>query len=237
MDTLKAALKWTAMMVIMGNTQLNAATLVESMNNTVANGTIDGSDLTNSNWSSVEGFQIDPDEGSTVDWHQISIANDTNNYYIRYQMNASPALDFNLRMFFDTDLDRGTGYIGGDAQFSVGAEFMIEGGTLYAFTSSDQVIWGWNPVTPGGAVSDGSYPQDYSLGVPISSLGTNTFNFLLFSEGTIPDVGAYRDYYVDSSNQGNAGGYLQYTTVPEPGTVLLIGLGLGAVLLYRKRQA
>jgi hypothetical protein len=42
---------------------------------------------------------------------------------------------------------------------------------------------------------------------------------------------------VDSSEFGDSGGYLQYSTVPEPGTVMLIGLGLGAVLLYRKRRA
>lgn len=234
METLKAALKWTAMMAIMGSIQLNAATLVESLNNTVANGTIDGSDLTNSNWSSVTGFQIDPNEGSTVDWHQISIANDTNNYYIRYQMNASPALDFNLRIFFDTNLSRSSGYIGGGGQFSVGAEYMIEGSSLYVFTGGEQTTWSWDFVGPLGA--DGSYPQDYTLGVSIAALGTNTFNFLLFSEGTVSG-NPYRDYYVDSSELGDAGGYLQYTTVPEPGTVVLIGLGLGAVLLYRKRRA
>jgi hypothetical protein len=235
MEPLKAALKWTAMMAIMGSTQiLNGATLVETLNNTVADGTIDGSDLTNSNWSGVVGYQTDPNEGSTVDWHQISIANDTNNFYIRYQMNASPALDFNLRIFFDTDLDRGTGYIGGDAQFSVGAEFMIEGATLYQFTGAGQTVWGWSTIGSLGA--DGSYALDYTLGIPIASLDTDTFNFLLFSEGNIGGS-PYRDYYVDSSDLGDSGGYLQYSTVPEPGAVVLIGLGLGAVLLYRRRKA
>jgi PEP-CTERM motif len=234
MKTLKSAVKWGAMMAIMGSTQVHAATLVQSLNNTVANGTIDGSDLTNSNWSSVVGFQTDPNEGSTVDWHQISIANDTSNFYLRYQMNASPTLDFNLRMFFDTDLSRSTGYIGGDAQFSVGAEYMLEGASLYRFTSSDQIIWGWEWV--GTLAYDASYPQDYSLGVSISTLGTNTFNFLVFSEGSI-DGSGYRDYYLDSANLGNAGGYLQYTTVPEPGTVALFGLGAGVLLLYRRRRA
>lgn len=235
MDKIKAALKWTAMMAIMGSTQLNAATLVESLNNTVANGTINGSDLTNSNWSSVTGFQIDPNEGSTNDWHQLSIANDSDNFYFRYQMNASPGLDFNLRMFFDTDLNRNSGYLGGGAQFSVGAEYMVEGGSLYVFTGPDQTTWGWDWVGYYGA--DGSYPQDYTYTLTRAALGTETFNFLLFADGTIPGTGDYRDYYVDSAELGNAGGYLQYTTVPEPGTVALIGLGLGAVLFYRKRRA
>ena len=234
MDKLKATLKWTAMMAIMGITQLNAATLVQALNNTVANGTINGSDLTNSNWSSVTGFQTDPNEGSTNDWHQISIANDADNFYFRYQMNASPGLDFNLRMFFDTDLSRGSGYIGGGEQFSIGADFMVEGASLYAFIGSSQTTFDWVFVGYYGA--DASYPQDYTYTLSRTGLGTNTFNFLLFADGTVSG-NAYRDYYVDSSELGNAGGYLQYTTVPEPGTVALIGLGLGAVLLYRKRRA
>ncbi len=234
METLKLAIKWTAMMAILGSMQLNAAVLVQSLNNTVADGTIDGSDLTNSDWSGVTGFQIDPDEGSTVDWHQVSIANDTANFYLRYEMNASPGLDFNLRIFFDTDLSRGSGYIGGGGQFSIGAEYMIEGSSLYAFTGGEQTTWSWN--FAGSLGADGSYPQDYTLGLTIASLGANTFNFLLFSEGTVSG-NAYRDYYVDSAENGDSGGYLQYTTVPEPGAAGLIGLGLCGSMFFRKRRS
>lgn len=236
MDKIKAALKWTAMMVIMGSTQtLNAATLVESLNNTVANGTIITLNPAGSDWSSVQGYVIDPNENSSVDWHQVFIANDSEYLYVRYVMNASSMLDGSFRLMLDTDLNRSTGYIGGEGQLSVGAEFMIEGATVYGFTGGEsQTLWSWGS----GTLQDYAGSDNvYQFSISLAALGTDTFNFMLFADGDISGVGAYRDYYTDNAGLGDSGGYMQYSTVPEPGTVLLLGLGIGAVLLYRKRRA
>lgn len=225
------------LVVALGSTGLTSASaaLVESLNNTVTNGTI-VVDSSRSGWSGLTGFITDPNEGSTIDWHQITIANDSTNYYFRYVMNDSPALiDGNFRIFFDTDQNRSTGYIGGASEFSVGAEFMIEGATLYQFTGGTQDAWSWNWL--GLQSYNDGVTDDFVISTPIASFGTNTFNFMLFSDGFTNSV-AYRDFYVDSSNQGASGGWLQYTTVPEPGVSLLLGLGLGLALLgFRKKKS
>lgn len=210
------------------------AALVESLNNTVANGTIT-IDSSRTGWVGLTGFTTDPNEGSTVDWSQITIANDATNFYFRYVMNDAPLwINSNFRIFFDTDQKRSTGYIGGASEFSVGAEYMIESAYLYQFTGGTQDAWSWNYI---GAVSysDG-LANDMVLSTSISSLGTDTFNFMLFSEGTVGGD-AYRDFYVDSSNTGASGGWLQYTTVPEPSTGLLVAAGLLAASTLRRRRA
>lgn len=208
------------------------AALVESLNNTVANGTI-VIDSSRTGWTGLTGFTNDPNEGSTVDWHQITIANDSTHYYFRYLMNASPqAIDGTMRILFDTDQDRSTGYIGGASQFSVGAEYMIEGATLYKFIGGTPITWDWSGL--GLQSYNNGATNDFVISLPIASLGTNTFNFLLFSEG-FTNGNAYQDYYVDSSNTGATGGYLQYTTIPEPTTYLLVAFGLLATTFLRRR--
>lgn len=222
-----------AMGVLLAGLVSGQADLVESLNNTVTDGTII-IDSGRTDWNGLTGFVTDPDEGSTVDWHQVTIANDSTNYYLRYQMNETTAFDSNFRIFIDTDLDRGTGYIGGQSQFSLGAEYMIEGARLYSFNGGAQTTFSWLDL--GMQSYDASVPGDYEVGLAISSLGTQTFNFLLFGTGTV-GLDYYEDYYVDSANTGAAGGYLQYTTVPEPGVSVLCGMALGAVLLRRRPRA
>lgn len=218
----------TAGMMMAGMGSVSAA-LVESLNNTVTDGTII-IDSSRSGWAGLTPYVADPNEGLAEDWHQVTIANDDYNFYVRYEMNASAGWSGLLHMYIDIDLNRGTGFIGGESQFSVGAEFMLEGGSLWAFTGGSQTTWGWEWVS---YVGDGSVTNDYVASFSRADVTVNTFNFVLDAEQS---GGGTHDYYVDSSNQGASGGWLQYTAVPEPGTAVLCGFGLGAMLLRRRRR-
>lgn len=207
-----------------------SAALVESLSNVVSDGTIIiGSDR--SGWDGLTPYVADPNEGLLEDWHQVTIANDDYNFYVRYEMNSSDGWSGLLHMYIDIDLNRGTGFIGGESQFSVGAEFMLEGGSLWAFTGGSQTTWGWEWVS---YVGDGSVADDYVASFSRADVTVNTFNFVLDAEQA---GGGTHDYYVDSSNQGAGGGWLQYTTVPEPGVSVLFGLGLGTMLLRRRHRS
>jgi hypothetical protein len=212
-----------------------SADLVQSLSNVVADGTIviGGG---GSGWAGLTPFQADPNEGSTLDWHQVTIANDSSYFYFRYEMNAGTAYPaWQYALYLDTDLSRSTGFIGGSGQFSIGADVIIEGAGAYAFSPSAGTTWSIEGYL-GEAVY--SFNGDYSViefSVPISALGTDSFNFLLVGTGEAAG-NHYEDYYLDSSNQGISGGYLQYTAVPEPGALLLTTVGLGGVLVRRHHR-
>lgn len=210
-----------------------SADMVQSLSNVVADGTIiiGGG---GGGWTGLTGFQVDPNEGSTLDWHQVTVANDSTNYYFQYQMNAGTNYpDWQYAIYLDTDLSRSTGFVGGGGQFPIGADFMIQGASLYSYASAAGTDWSASTYLSSVTYSYTGGFATIEFSVPISTLGTDTFNFLLLGTGEISGS-YYEDYYVDSSNQGVTGGYLQYTAVPEPGTSFLAAFGLGAVLLRRR---
>jgi hypothetical protein len=234
MEKIKASIKCAAfVLAAVLSTQAQGSILVESLNNTVADGAI-VINPSRTDWTNLTPYVSDPNENSSVDWSQVTIANDSSNLYIRYLMNASTGLNTSTMFFIDTDSNRDTGYIGGSSQFSIGAEYMIQGATIYSFIGSTPITWDWNFI---GGVNYDTFPNtDMTFSLALSQIGSpTTFSFLLFSTGDI--LGSYyEDYYVDNANLGAAGGYLSYTTVPEPTTTALLlgGLALAGVRTLRR---
>lgn len=211
-------------------------TLLQTISNSVADGTLvmDGS---RSDWNGLTPFNTDPNEGSTQDWSVVTMANDTSNFYFRYQFNATTGLDGSAMIFLDTNNSRSSGYTGGGGKFPIGAEYMIQGASIYGYTGSG-TDWSWDNYL-GGVNYDTSVTNDFEFSLAQSTIGSiSTFSFVLFSQGTVGGS-YYEDYYPDSSDV-SSGGYFAYTTVPEPGTNMLILGGLGMLVgggrYLRRRQ-
>ena len=239
MNTLKITIRAVVVCLITTSAMKSEGqTLLQTISNPVADGTLvmDGS---RSDWNGLTAFNPDPNEGSNQDWSVGTIANDSTNFYFRYQFNATDGLDSNVMIFLDTDNSRSTGFIGGGAQLSIGAEFMIQGVSIYSYagTSTD---WAWNYL--GGVNYDTSIPNDFEFSMARSTIGSvASFSLVYLAQGNIAGT-PYDDYYPDSGNLGASGGYLAYTTVPEPATNLLILGGLGMLagsrrFLGRRREA
>jgi len=200
------------------------AAIIETQSNAVADGSINtsGGNNVRSDWAGVPGYVADANEGSTVDWSQVHVAHDSANFFLRYVMNSSAS-------GFLTDQARTTGFTGGGDQLPIGADFMIEGASLYAFGGgSNQTAFTWSFVQ--GLSYDDFPTNDQEMTVPRSSLGnTGAFDFVLFASGT-PE-----DYYPSTGNAGVAGGAFSYQ-VPEPAALALAAVG-GITMLRRRRRS
>jgi hypothetical protein len=178
--------------------------------------TIDGS---RADWSGLTAYPEDTTGESgipsyDVDWQRVTMAHsgDQNTLYVRYQQNT--AADFDAfpgfyNIYIDTDRDRGTGHIGiYGSELSLGADYLIQGSTIYAFSGALQTDFSWTSI--GSVTADNSFSSlDIEYSLALSTIGSPTdFYFLLYGDNNIN--GQTIDYYPDSSNQGASGGVFEY---------------------------
>lgn len=193
-------------------------------------------DDSRADWAGLTSFNSDSDDIPTsgdVDWNDITIAHDGANLYVRYEPYDGPGWGsaWRYHVLLDTDQNRNTGYIGGSSQFAIGADYMIEGATVFQFTSGNQNDWGgWSSV---GSGSSDENPSDIELGISQSLVGSPaSFYFIVWGDNS--GGGGTDDAHPDGGLSGAGGDYFQYA-IPEPLTASLIGLGLLVVLRMRRR--
>lgn len=211
----------------------HGASVVE-LSNPVTDGAINttGGNNDRSDWSSTIAFPTDPDEANAVDYSAITVAHDSTNFYLRQQLYRNDASGFisgTQVIMLDTDQSRATGYRGANDTFAVGAEYMLQGFTLYAYTGTG-IDWGWSPVV--SAVYDDFPINDHELSFARSDIGSPTgFDFI-----AITDYFGAGDAYVDGAQNGSTGNWLTYNTVPEPDASFLIAAA-GLLSVYRRRRS
>lgn len=192
---------------------------VATLNNTTDAIVIDGE---RADWASLEGFPEDTSGESgigptDVDWKRVTVANtpDARAFYVRVEMNVGA--DFVVypafyNIFIDVDKNRNTGYIGSDGQFPIGADYLIQGPNLFAFTGGAQTTFSWAMKT--SLTADNSLKnRDVTIAVPASAIERPaSFYFLLLGDNALSGHAA--DYYPDNADHGAGGGYFEYTTKP-----------------------
>jgi len=217
------------LLVAMG--ALSQADLIQTRSNPVGDGTM-AVDTGRGDWSGLTAFNADPDDAPAgeTDWQAVTIAHDSSSFYIRYLLHDGPGLNFRYNMLIDTDQNRGTGYIGDTSQFAVGAEYMVQGATLFQYTGSG-TDWFWSDL--GLKPWDESIANDVEIGFDQADIGSpESFDFVLWGDNATTD-----DMYDDTGAGGGSGGYFEYTTnIPEPSTAALVGLSLLAMLRLRRRR-
>ena len=224
-----------AILPVLVTTSAHGASLL-TVSNPVADNSIVTSAGNNdrSDWTSTTAFPTKPDQSNATDFQSITVAHDSTLFYVREQFYRTANSGFftgNQILLFDTDQNRANGYTGPLGNYSVGAEYLLEGTNLFAFTGGvNQTAFSWNWLA---TVSYDDFPlNDHELSFSRSLLGSPTAFDLI----AITDYYGGGDLYPSSATGGASGGYYTYTTVPEPGVALLGGLGLLVALRRRARD-
>lgn len=170
-----------------------------------------------SDWATVVAFAADSTGESgigpfDVDWLRVSLAHEPDGLlFVRYEL--ANGADFDsfpafYNIFVDTDHDRDTGYLGGGSQLAVGADYLIQGVSVFAFSGAGQTDFAWTFV--GAGTFDNSHTNlDLEMAVDPSQLGSPTsFAFVLVGDNELN--GNTQDYYPDTSGGGSGGGFFVY---------------------------
>lgn len=181
-------------------------------------------------WSTVSTLVTDPADASgnpETDFLVAKMASDATNLYLYYQTSATfdlNAIGFRFNVLFDTDQTATTGFklYGASAG---GFEYLFQGATLYTFLGTDNTnewSWGWSPT-----LAFGNSGNEAEFAISLTSLGLDpgdSVDFIIFGDNGTVDL--VPDSYGSS--------VISYTTIPEPGAVLLGGLGV--LVLFRRRK-
>ncbi len=178
----------------------------QTLSNPVANGSIvvTGNDRTD--WAGVPAYAADGVDtaGPEVDYSQVQVAHDDDNFYFRFQLNTSEFLSFRHNVFIDVDHDRNTGFRGSIDQLSVGADFLLQGSSVFSFSGASPTTWGWSFL--GTQPWDDFPTTDIETQIPRSLIGNpDGFDFVLFGDNTTT-----ADYYPNTGEGGAAGDLLRY---------------------------
>ncbi len=202
---------------------LTAGALVETNTNTleytVLAGQISNSGTTGAiivdgtfgDWAKYTAFGTKPSDitgvTNAVDWQNCGMANDAANFYLAYQNYNTVVLNAGYSTYIDTDNSRTTGFRGGGDNFPVGAEYVVQGNSIYKYTGSG-TDWSWSYVGACGSATSGSNAE---LSIPRSYLGNPTNLHLFFYGDNGVFGGSVADYYpMDASLVGGGGSYFTY---------------------------
>jgi len=178
----------------------------QTLSNPVANGAIvvTGNDRTD--WAGVPAYDADGTDtaGPEVDYSQVQVAHDDDNFYFRFQLDASGFFGFRHNVFIDVDQDRNTGFRGSIDEMSIGADFLLQGSSVFSFTGATPTTWGWNFL--GSQAWDDFPTTDIETQIPRSLIGDpDGFDFVLFGDNTVTP-----DYYPNNAITGAGGDLLRY---------------------------
>lgn len=146
-----------------------------------------------------------------VDWKDVTLAHDAQNLYLRVRVRE--AADFAAypafyNVFLDTDRNRATGYVGGSEQFSIGADLLLQGYTLFAFQGSSRTDFQWSPLGM-AAGHTGVEGKDLEIALPRGLLNDcRRFDFILYADNALSQHAP--DYYPDDADRGASGSFFTY---------------------------
>lgn len=224
---------------------LNAG--AELLSNPVADGAI-VIDADRSDWTDITRYTDDTQEGYPTDLGFVTMAHDSLNLYIRYQMySPSGAFSGVYRLLLDTDQNLSTGYNGQGSAYanSVGANIYVEGASVFEHTGGTQDAFVFNSLGSATFANTGAGAEDVEMAIPLALLGNpDAIDFVVWLDSNgdfgLSDESAPGgdDSFPNGVYQSLTKASATYVIVPEPASMALLALGGVAVFgRWRRRGA
>ena len=127
-------------------------------------------------WAGVPALINDPaDSPETVDILALYARRANGQIYLAMENEgAIPQLNYGFSWYLDTDLNPGSGF----AMFSIGADYLLEGSTLYRFAGANQGAWVWSVEGPVTSAVQGN-TAEFSLD-PAQLAGSTSFDTIFW---------------------------------------------------------
>jgi hypothetical protein len=156
----------------------------------------------------------DPKENATpCDWlefHARALPDGDINLAYRCAAPVNFSLGAAYSVYLDTDGNRDTGYRGSDRQFPLGAEYLLQGATLYRYNQdagyAGGTDWSWTSL---GLVAHHVTDDwaDFTLTADQLGVSTATVHIILVGDNTAADVGGNEnDLFPDQAFKGSGAG-------------------------------
>ena len=190
-----------------------------------------------SDWTALRSFGVDPqnfpvDATNQIDLTQIWLAHDSSNFYLAYQ-NYGPittnSVGWGYTLYLDVDSSRATGFRGTSNNFPIGADYMLQGNTVYQYTGTNGTDWNWSFI---GSPTWAAGSSNAEFSIPRAWIGNPSLVKLLFWGDNTAFGGSAEDVYPENAlNSGGGGGYLTYRILdvsnPVNGGAIVVNGNLG----------
>lgn len=184
--------------------------------------TIDG---IHAEWTNLTSFGTDAqDLTAGIDFLEAWIANDSSSYYFAHRMAGSTPLLWGHSVYLDTDQSRDTGFTGFDGSYPIGADYILEGGSLLRYTGLSNTEWSWEEI---GQMPASIVGSTIEVQVPMNALSdSEAFDLFYVGRGAAANA-TEDDYFPDTvTNPASSRRYFTYERAdadftPEPPIVVV----------------
>jgi hypothetical protein len=161
-------------------------------------------------WTKLRSFGTDSNDlsgaSNAVDWISGWMAHDDTRFYIAFTNDGPVTINSAINIYFDTDANRATGFLGGGNNFPIGAEYLLQGASLFRYGGTG-LDFTWDFL---GSVSWSVSNNTAECSLPRTWLD-NSSNIKLIFYGDNTGTGGSVDYFPDSAPQfGGGGGRFTY---------------------------
>jgi len=164
--------------------------------------TLDGS---LADWAGLNSFGVDPRDitgvNNDIDWKKAWMGHDATHLYFAYNEYDGPELVWGNQIYLDTDTDGATGFKGFSEQFTLGADYVIEGRDVFKYNSASQNTWAWTYV---GSVDAATNGINVEMKLPRAMLGDPQHVLLFFLGASTATGGDATDYFPDGVSDTGA---------------------------------